>query len=87
MINEKITCYMVDTGAKAQFMTKTKTKRLGMSYSPSNAQLKMVNAPLNPVSRVTHGVRFTLRVCQGKTNFTIVHLNLSDIIIGQEFFK
>ena len=86
-INEKITCDVVYTGAKSQFLTKTTTKRLEMSYTPSNAQLKMVNAPLTPVSGVTHGVTFTLGVWQGKTNITIVHLNLFDIILVQEFFQ
>ena len=47
----------------------------GWGCSPSNAQLKMVNAPSTPVSGVTHGVSFTLGVWQGKTNFTIAHLH------------
>ena len=86
-INEKITRDIVDMGAKSQFMTKTTTKRLGISYRPNNAQLKMVNAPSNPITVVTYRVSFTLGVSQGKTNFTIAHLQLFDIILGQEFFQ
>ena len=86
-INGKITRDMVDPGAKSKFMTKTTTKRFGLSYIPINAQLKMVNKPLTPVSGVTHGVSFKLSVWQGKTNFTIVYLHLFDIILGQDIFQ
>ncbi|KAH0747723.1 hypothetical protein KY285_009380 [Solanum tuberosum] len=61
--------------------------RLGLSYSPSKAQLRTVNAPPTPVSGVAHGVSITLGEWQGKTNFTIVPLDLFDIILGQEFFQ
>ncbi|TMW90581.1 hypothetical protein EJD97_015520 [Solanum chilense] len=39
---------MVDTGAKVNIMNKTVATRLGMCYSPSNAQLMIVNAPPTP---------------------------------------
>ena len=61
--------------------------RLGLRYCPSNAQLKMVNTPLIPVSGFAHGVRITLGDWQGKTNFTVAPLDIFDIILGQEFFQ
>ena len=77
---------MVNTGAEVNIMTKTAVTRLGLRYSPSNAQLRTVNAPPTPVSGVTHGVSIMLGEWQGKTNFTVAPLDLFDIIHGQEFF-
>jgi len=51
---------MVDTGAEANIMTKTATTRLGLSYSPSNAQLMTVNAPPTPMCGVAQEVSITL---------------------------
>uniref|UniRef100_M0ZQQ2 Gag-pol polyprotein n=1 Tax=Solanum tuberosum TaxID=4113 RepID=M0ZQQ2_SOLTU len=78
---------MVDTGAEVNIMTKTTATRLGLSYSPSNAQLRTVIAPLAPVCGVMHGVSITLGEWQGKANFTVAPLDLFDIILGQEFFQ
>ncbi|KAH0721381.1 hypothetical protein KY284_006411 [Solanum tuberosum] len=39
--------------------------RLGLSYGPSSAQLKTVNAPPTPVSGVAHGASITLGEWQG----------------------
>ncbi|XP_055814145.1 uncharacterized protein LOC129883530 [Solanum dulcamara] len=78
---------MVDSGAEANIMTKTAAARLGLSYGPSNTRLKMVNSPLTPVCRVTHGVDITLGKWQGKTSFTVAPLDIFDIILGQEFFQ
>ncbi|KAH0712515.1 hypothetical protein KY289_008474 [Solanum tuberosum] len=86
-INGRLARAMVDTGAEANIMTKTAATRLGLSYSPSNAQLKMVNAPSTPMCGVTHRVSIMLGEWQGKTNFTIVLLDLFDIILGKEFFQ
>ncbi|WMV08841.1 hypothetical protein MTR67_002226, partial [Solanum verrucosum] len=41
-------------------MTKTATTRLGLSYGPSNAHIRTVNAPTTPVCGVAHGVNITL---------------------------
>ncbi|TMW84639.1 hypothetical protein EJD97_024733 [Solanum chilense] len=46
-------------------MTKTAATRLGLRYSPSNAQLRTVNAPPTPVSGVAHRVSITLGEWQG----------------------
>lgn len=78
---------MVDTGVEVNIMTKTAATRMGLRYSPSNAQLRMVNGPLTPVSGVAHGVSITLGEWQGKTNFTVAPVDLFDIILGQEFFQ
>ncbi|KAH0720278.1 hypothetical protein KY284_005308 [Solanum tuberosum] len=78
---------MVDTSAEANIMTKTEATRLGLSYNPSNAQLRMVNAPPSPVCGFSHGVSITLGEWQGKTNFTVAPLDLFEIILGQEFFQ
>ncbi|TMW97073.1 hypothetical protein EJD97_006265, partial [Solanum chilense] len=78
---------MVYIGAEVNIMTKTAATRLGLRYSLSNAQLRMVNAPPTPMSGVAHGVSITLGEWQGKTNFTVAHLYLFDIILGQEFFQ
>ena len=72
---------MVDMGAEANIMTKMESTRLGLHYSPSNAKLRMVNAPPTPVSIVSHGVRITLGEWQGKTNFTIATSDIFDIIL------
>ncbi|KAH0710971.1 hypothetical protein KY284_012398 [Solanum tuberosum] len=87
MINGRLVCAMIDTGAEVNIMTKTTATRLGLSYNPSNAQLRTVNAPPTPVSGVAHGVSITLAEWQGKTNFIVAHLDLFDIILGQEFFQ
>ncbi|TMW86125.1 hypothetical protein EJD97_021918, partial [Solanum chilense] len=77
----------VDTGAEVNLMTKTATTRLGLRYSPSNAQIRTVNAPLTPVVGVVHGVNITIGDWQGKTKFTVAPLDIYDIILGQEFFQ
>ncbi|TMW91091.1 hypothetical protein EJD97_014797 [Solanum chilense] len=59
-----------EQGAKVNIMTKTAATRLGLRYSPSNAQLRMVNAPPTPVSGVAHGVSITLGEWQGKARKT-----------------
>ena len=67
---------MVNTSAEVNNITKTTSIRLGLSYSPSNAQPKMVNAPPTPMNGVAHGVSITLGEWQGKTNFIVAHLDL-----------
>ena len=47
-INGRPARAMVDTGAEINIMTKTEATRLGLRYSPINAQHRMVNAPLLP---------------------------------------
>ncbi|XP_015165225.1 uncharacterized protein [Solanum tuberosum] len=86
-INGKPACALVDTGAEVNLMTKTAATRLGLSYSPSSAQLRTVNAPPTSVNGVAHGVSITLGEWQGKTNFTVAPVDLFDIILGQEFFQ
>ncbi|XP_015158946.1 uncharacterized protein [Solanum tuberosum] len=86
-INGKPACALVDTGAEVNLMTKKAATRLGLSYSPSSAQLRTVNAPPTPVNGVAHGVSITLGEWQGKTNFTVAPVDLFDIILGQEFFQ
>lgn len=86
-INKRLARAMVDTGAEVNIMTKTAATRLGLHYSPSNTQLRTVNAPPTPVSGVAHGVSIMLGEWQGKTNITVAPLDLFDIIIGQEFFQ
>ncbi|KAH0714291.1 hypothetical protein KY284_007196 [Solanum tuberosum] len=87
MINGRHVCAMVDTGAEVNIMTKTVATRLRLSYNPSNAQLKTVNAPSTPVSGVAYGVSITLGEWQGNTNFTVAPLDLFDIILRQELFQ
>lgn len=87
-INGRPTRAMVDTGAEANLMTKTVTTKLGLSYSPSNTSRRStLNTPLTLVCGVAHGVSITLGKWQGKTNFTVVSLDIFDIILGQEFFQ
>ena len=76
---------MVDTRAEVNIMTKMAPTRLGLCYSPSNTQLRTVNAPLTPVCGGVHGVSITIGDWQGNTNFTVAHLDIFDIILGQEF--
>ena len=78
---------MVDKGSQVNIMTKMEATRLELRYTPSNAQLKIVNGPLNLESEVGQGVCVTLGECQCKTKFTIAPLHLFDIILGQDFFK
>ena len=78
---------MVNTSTEVNNITKTTSIRLGLSYSPSNAQPKMVNAPSTFVCGVVHGLNFTLYEWEGKTNFIDALLDLFDIFFGQEFFK
>ena len=77
MIIGKCARAMVDTGAEVNIMTKTIVTWLGLCYSPSNAQLRMVNAPPTPVSRVAHGVRITLASCKVKpTSLSVTTLKI-----------
>lgn len=76
---------MVDTCVEANIMTKPAATRLGLSNSPGNAHLRIVNALMTPVCGVAQGVDITLGKCHGKTNFTIAPLNLFDIILKQFF--
>ena len=78
---------MVDTGAEINIMAKTAATRLGLCYSPNNAQIRTFNAPPTPVDGVAHGVSITIGGWQGKINFTVTPLNIFDIILGQEFSR
>ena len=86
-INGRPVRAMVDTGAEVNIMIKMAVTRLGLSYSTSNTQLRMINAPPTPVSRVVKGVSITLDEWQGEMNFTIALLDLFDKFFGQEFFQ
>lgn len=86
-INGKNARALVDTGAEVNIMTKTAATRLGLRYSPCNAQIRTVNAPSTPIIRVAHGVNITVGDWQGKTKFIIAPINLFDIILGQKFFQ
>ena len=86
-INGRPAHAMVDTGEEVNIMTNMAAIRLGMTYSPNNAQLRTVNAPSTLVSGFAHGVSITLGEWQGKTNFTVAPVDLFDIILGQEFFQ
>ena len=44
-INGRPSHAMVDTGEEVNIMTNMAAIRLGMTYSPNNAQLRTVNAP------------------------------------------
>ena len=65
-INGKPARVFVDNGAEANLMAKTAATRLGLRYSPTNIQLKMVNAPPTPMDGVAHGVIITISDWQGK---------------------
>ena len=86
-INGKRARVFVDNGAEANLMAKTAATRLGLRYSPTNIQLKTVNAPPTPVDGVAHGVSITISDWQGKTMFIVAPLDIYDIILGQEFFQ
>ena len=60
MINGTLARAMVKTGAKVNIMTETTAKKLGLCYSPSNAQLRIADVPPNLVCGVMHGVSITL---------------------------
>ena len=77
----------VDTGAEVNIMTKTETTGLGLRYSPSNAHIRMVNAPPTPLIGVAHRVNITIGDWQGKTKFIIAPIDLFDIILGKKFFQ
>ena len=78
---------LVDNGVEANLMAKTAETRLGLRYSPTNIQLKTVNAPPTPVEGVAHGVSITISDWQGKTKFIVAPLDIYDFILGQEFFQ
>ena len=58
-INGKNARVLVDNGAEANLMAKTAATRLGLRYSPSNINFKMINAPPTPMDGVAHGVSIT----------------------------
>ena len=62
---------MDDMGAKANMMNKMKTTILNPSYSPSNANLRMVKELPTCVSGVAHRISIMFGEKQGKNNFTI----------------
>ena len=66
MINGKCARMLVDNGAEANLMAKTAATRLGLRYSPTNIQLKTVNAPPTPVDGVAHGVSIDKRLARKK---------------------
>ena len=86
-INAKYARVLVDTGAEANLMAKTAATRLGLRYSPSNIQLKTVNAPQTPVDGVSPGVSITIGDWQGKNKFIVAPLDIYDIILQKEFFQ
>ena len=62
-------------------------EKLILKIVPSNNRLKTVNAPPTPVCGIAHGVSITLERWRGNTNFTVAPLDISDVILGQEFFQ
>ncbi|TMW81319.1 hypothetical protein EJD97_010398, partial [Solanum chilense] len=86
-INGQCARVLVDTGAEVNIMTKTAATRLGLRYTPSNAQIRTVNAPPIPVAGIAHRVNITIGDWRGKTKFVVAPLNLYDIILGQKFFQ
>ena len=81
-VNGQSARVLVDTGAEANFVTKTAATRLGLRYTSSNAQIWTVNAPPIPIVGVAHGVNITIGGWQGKTKFVVAPLDLFDIILG-----
>ncbi|XP_069144439.1 uncharacterized protein [Solanum lycopersicum] len=78
---------MVDSGAEANIMTKTAVEKLGLKIVSSNNRPKTVNAPPTPVSGIAHKVSITLERWRGNTNITVAPLDISNVILGQEFFQ
>lgn len=74
---------MVNKGVEANIMTKSAIIKLGLKYNLSNAQLRMVNAPMTPMCRVAQGVDIVLVKWHGKTDFLVALINLFDIILGK----
>ena len=85
-ISGRLAFVVVYMRAEANIMQNTTAKRLGLSYSPSSAQLRLTNAPPTLESRLVQGVSITINEWQGKSNFIFSPLDHFDIIFGQDFF-
>jgi len=66
---------MVDSGAIHNFMSEYVARRIGLKCVPMQAQIKMVNSPLDCMTGVAKKVDTTLGEWIGKANFTIVWID------------
>ncbi|XP_070018364.1 uncharacterized protein [Nicotiana sylvestris] len=86
-INNKPARAMVDTGATHNFVNEAAAKRLELKLAPTNSRVKTVNAEIQNARGVANGVGVKLGTWKGMTNFTVIALDIFDIILGQEFFR
>ncbi|KAH0743133.1 hypothetical protein KY290_031126 [Solanum tuberosum] len=77
---------MVDTGATHNFVTKERAKDLCLNYVASKTMLKTVNALPTTVHSFAPKVPIDLGRWKGLTDFTIVPMDVFNIILGVDFW-
>ncbi|XP_047267518.1 uncharacterized protein LOC124897941 [Capsicum annuum] len=85
-VNGRAVCIMVDTGATHNFVTEEKAKELGLAFVTSGSMLKTVNCLPTNVNSLAPRVSLTLGGWKGETDFSVVPMDIFDIVLGLDFW-
>ncbi|PHT91027.1 hypothetical protein T459_06140 [Capsicum annuum] len=84
-VNGRAVRIMVDTGATHNFVTEEKAKELGLAFVTSDSMLKTVNCLPTNVNGLAPRVSLTLGGWKGETDFSVVPMDVFDIVLGLDF--
>ncbi|PHT78431.1 hypothetical protein T459_16483 [Capsicum annuum] len=85
-VNGRAVRIMVDTGATHNFVTAEKAKELGLAFVTSDSMLKTVNCLPTNVNGLAPRVSLTLGGWKGETDFSVVPMDVFDIVLGLDFW-
>ncbi|KAF3674003.1 putative polyprotein P3-like [Capsicum annuum] len=85
-VNGRAVHIMVDTGATHNFVTEEKAKELGVAFVTSDSMLKTVNCLPTNVNGLDPRVSLTLGGWKGEMDFSVVLMNVFDIVLGMDFW-
>ncbi|PHT84835.1 hypothetical protein T459_13278 [Capsicum annuum] len=85
-VNGRAVRIMVDTGATHNFVTEEKAKELGLAFVTSDSMLKTVNCLPTNVNGLAPRVSLTLGGWKGETDFSVVPMDVFDIVLGLDFW-
>ena len=86
MVHGKTIQALVDTGATHNFMTTRLAKEAGLTITPSNMEVKVMNSRSKVVGLV-HDVPVQIKDWKGQLDFTVMEMDDFDMILGEDFLK